>query len=425
MKFLWKLFSRLLASLLSVVLLLSLILLPFVSFATDISDSNTLINLIFSSGILDQLSAPSAKHHNALLSNGTVDTGSNPEADKLAESLKELLNSGEMSIGQLLGTLKAKLDSGELDVSGLTATLQELISSGALNVEEMMKEFGIPEALYQALLSPNGTVDITSLVETLHILMDSGLLDMETLLEEMGIPADTQIDTEQITKSLAKSSVAKELFATYTEDVLNAATGVEAPQKLTSDTVLDIISTHMDEIVTIVEDNLPEDVEIDRKKLEGAIDKAASVALPALVDSLPPAKELADKVIDPDNPTLSAAMEILKFIRNGYLRIAAIAIIALLALLIFLLRLPGFSGLRWVGSEALSGALVIGALGYFLQTQQMVDILRSFANEATAFVTPLLSELSAAFIPFAIIYGLAGIALIVGSKILNVTFDRD
>jgi hypothetical protein len=144
-----------------------------------------------------------------------------------------------------------------------------------------------------------------------------------------------------------------------------------------------------------------------------------------LVDSLPPAKELADKVIDPDNPTLSTAMEILKFIRNGYLRIATIAIIVLLALLIFLLRLPGFSGLRWVGSEALSGALVIGALGYFLQTQQMVDMLRSFANEATAFVTPLLSELSAAFIPFAIIYGLAGITLIVCSKILNVTFDRD
>ena len=425
MKFLWKLFSRLLASLLSAVLLLSLILLPFVSFVTDISDSHTLIDLIFSSGILEQLSSPADKHHNALLSNGTVDTGNNPEVDKLVESLKELLNSGEMRIGQLFGTLKAKLDSGELDISGLTVTLQALIASGALNVEEMMKEFGIPEALYQMFLSSDGTVDIASLVETLHTLMDSGLLDLETLLEEIGIPADTQIDTEQITKSLAKSAVAKELFATYTEDVLNAATGVDAPQKLTSDTVLEIVSTHMDEIITIVEDHLPEDVEIDRGKLEDAIDKAAANALPALVDSLPPAKELADKVIDPDNPTLSTVMEILKFIRNGYLRIAAIAIIALLALLIFLLRLPSFSGLRWVGSEALSGALVIGALGYFLQTQQMVDMLRAFANEATAFVTPLLSELSAAFIPFAIIYGLAGIVLIVGSKILNVTFDRD
>ena len=228
MKFLWKLFSRLVASLLSVVLLLSLILLPLVSFVTDISDSNTLIDLIFSSGILEQLSAPSSKHHNVLLSNGTVDTGSNPEVDKLVESLKELLNSGEMSIKELIGTLKAKLASGELDVSGLTATLQELITGGALNVEEMMKEFGIPESIYQMFLSPNGTMDITSLVETLHILMDSGLLDMETLLEEIGIPADTQIDTEQIAKNLAKSSVAKELLATYTEDVLNAATGVEA-----------------------------------------------------------------------------------------------------------------------------------------------------------------------------------------------------
>ncbi len=425
MKFLWKLFSRLLASLLSVLLFLSLILLPVISFTTEISDSSTLIDLIFSSSILDQLSVTSAKHHSALLSNGTVDTGSNQEVDKLVESLKDKFINGELRIKDLINDLRGRIIRGEIDITILTAVLQELIDSGALNAEELMKELGIPEALYQALLSPNGTLDLSTLVDTFHILMNSGLLDMETLLEEIGIPADAQIDTEQITKSLAKSSVAKELIATYTEDILNAATGVNASQKLTSGTVLDIITSHMDEIVTLVEDNLPEDVEIDRSKLESAIDKAASVALPALVDSLPPAKELADKIIDQENPTLATAMDILRFIRSGHLRISAIVIVAVLALLIFLLRLPGFSGLHWVGSEALSGALIIGALAFFLQTQQIVDLLYSFANETTAFITPLLSEVSAAFVPFAIIYGVAGLALIVSSKILDATFDRD
>ena len=425
MKLIWRIFSRLLASLLSVLLFLSIILIPFISFITDTTEPSKLVDLIFTSGILDQLSAPSSGHHNILLSNGTADTGSNPELDKLIDTFKDMLSKGEMTAKELIFALNDKLNRGELDATTLTKTLQELINSGAVDAKQMLSALGFPDALYQALFASENSIDLSSLVNTFQVLMTSGLLDVDTLLEEIGIPADTPIDTEEIMKKLAKSEAAKELIATYTEDVLNAATGVDNVPGLTADTVLDILQPHMEEIANIVKDSIPEDVEIDSEKLESAINKAASTVLPSLVDALPSAENMANTIIDQENPAVVAIMDGLKFVRSGYLRLAAIGVAVVLSLLIFLLRLPGFSGLRWVGSEVLSGALVIGALAFFLQTQQMIDILRSFVNEATVFVAPLLSELSAAFVPFAIIYGIAGLVLIVSSKILDATFDRD
>ncbi|MBE6983094.1 MAG: hypothetical protein E7435_02255 [Ruminococcaceae bacterium] len=423
MKFLWKLFSRLLASLLSILLFLSLVLIPLISFVTDTAKPEKIVDLIFSSSILRQFPCPDP--HRVLLSNGTVDTDVDTE-QALTNMLRDLLCSGEITVGEIIDTLKDKLNRGELDVAGLTRALQSLIDSGEVNAEALLEKFGVPLSLYQAFLSAEGSLDIDALVETFTVLISSDLLDMDVLLEEAGLSADTEINTERIMKKLAKSSAAKALISTYAEDVLNAATGIEEAPTLTADTVLDILQPHLEELVTIVADSLPDNTAVDRHKLEKAIHKAASAALPPLIDTLPPARELADKVIDRNDPTLSAAMDILRFIRSGHLKTAAICIAVLLALLIFLLRLPSFSGLRWVGSEAISSALLLGALSFFLQTQYLRDILSSAAAGAEGLIFPLLFELSATFLPFAVIYGVSGLVLVVSSKILNAVFeDRD
>jgi hypothetical protein len=140
MKLIWRIFSRLLASLLSVLLFLSIILIPFISFITDTTEPSKLVDLIFASGILDQLSAPSSGHHNILLSNGTADTGSNPELDKLIDTFKDMLSKGEMTAKELIFALNDKLNSGELDTTTLTKTLQELINSGAVDAKQMLDE---------------------------------------------------------------------------------------------------------------------------------------------------------------------------------------------------------------------------------------------------------------------------------------------
>lgn len=423
MKTLWKIFSRFVASILSTIMLVLMLLLPLVSFITDYTSAENVVDFIFSSGLLDQLSTMSNRPHNVMLSNGTVDTGNHShELNKLVDMLKEMVGSEEMTFLEFANALKAKLDSGEIDSKTLSAALQELIDNEDIDIEQMAHEFGIPEGLYKILFAPDGTVDVSAAVNTFQALMDSGLLDMETLLEEIGIPADANVDTEKILTKLSQSSAAKELISIYAEDLLNAATGENKDSGLTADKLIDIVNSNMDELIDIVEDAMPENVTINRDKLASAIDKAASATLPTIMEILPPAEDLVGSIVDLENPTISLLLDILKFVRRGYLRLAFIGAILVLAILIFLLMLPSFSGLSWFGKNAIFGALLIGVLCFVMGLPQLRSAIASIAPEAAGLLTTLISSLSSTFIVFVVIYAVTGVISIIGSRLLNERF---
>jgi hypothetical protein len=344
MKTFWKILSGFLAFLMSILLVVSLIILPAVSFLTDNAEPSKLVDIIMSSGLLTKPGVPSAKNHQILLSNGTVE--------------------------------------------------------------------GLPEG-----------VDLDTLMESLEELAKNGVIDVEQIMEDLEIPADAEIDQDQMMQELTESQAVQTLVSTYAEDIINAAAGTGKAPTLTTDTVMDILAPHMDEIVTIVEKNLPKDINIDRDKLTNAIDKAASAALPDLVDSLPPAQEVADAVVG-NNNQLASVMSALNFVRSGKLRLIALGIVAFLLLMVFLLRLPSINGLRWVGISGLVGAVFVGALGYLLQAKPVLDSLQSGISSVASLVMPLLASLASTFVTFAIIYGVAGLVLVVGNGVLNVVIAK-
>ena len=339
MKTFWKIFSSFLALLISILLVISLIVLPAISFFTDTVDPSKLVEIIISSGLLTDPKVPAAGSHQILLSAGTAE--------------------------------------------------------------------GLPEGM-----------GFEALTDALQELANSGILDVEQLMEDLEIPADTEIDHKQMIQELTESKAVQVLLSTYTEDILNAAAGTGAAPALTADTVMDILAPHMDQIVTIVENNLPADVKIDRQKLTDAIDKAVNSALPEIVDALPPAQEIANAVVgtNDDMPTVMCA---LNFVRSGQLRLLAFALVAVLLILVFLLRLPGFSGLRWVSISGLVGAVFVGGLGYLLQARPVLTSLQSAIGDIASLVMPLLSGLSSTFVTFAVFYGVAGMVLIVGYGVLS------
>ena len=344
MKILWKIISSILAFLISILLVLSLILFPAVSFLTDSSEPSKLVDALMSSGLFAQPGEPSAKNHEILLSTDIVEDL--PDKDTL---------------------------------ESLMASLEELTSSG--------------------------------------------IIDVEQLMEDLEIPKDAQIDSAQMLQELSESKAVQTLITKYAEDILNAATGTEAPPALTGETVMGILSPHMDELVSIVERNLPKDANIDREKLSAAIDKAAGDALPTLVDALPPAKEVANALVGEDGE-LAMALEAFGFVRSGQLRLIALGVIAIFLLLIFLLRMPGFKGLRWIGISGLFGAVLAGGLGYLLQAKPVLVALQEAVSDASGLVMPLLKSLSSAFVNFAIIYAIAGFAFIIGCGVLNAAFVK-
>jgi hypothetical protein len=421
MKTLWRLFSRLLASLLSTVLLLCLLLLPLTSFVAGMAEPSKLVDLIFSLGALDALSLPSEGEHKILLSKEAVVSDSeNP----LADELKEQLDSGKITVPELFDQLKEMFLTGKLDDEALSQTLHALISAGAVNIKDVASELGTSFAVQQLILSLEGTLDFDTLTEAFDTFADSELLDMDTLTEELDLPSDVKIDSAALAQSLAKSNAMQALISAYTEDVLNAATNTGNDPLLTSETVTELLAPHMEEIATIVENSLPENVQLDRAKLTGAIEKAAAVTLPALVNTLPPAQEVADTIVKQDTPGLTVAMEVLKYIRSGFVRALIIGAIAILSLLIVLLRLPGFSGLRWIGTDLLTAGVLAGIVGYGVQTDIVQNLISSLIDGGETVVLSVLSDFSAAHMPFLAVYGGAGLVVLIFSGFLNI-FSRD
>ena len=342
MKLLWKLISSILVYIFNGILVFALIALPIISFVTDHTNPEKLVDLLTSSGLFAQAERPAAFAPDILLANGSV-------AD---------------------------------------------ITDNA-NLDTLLKE--------------------------LRALADSGIVDIDRLMKDLDISANAEIDREQLIQDLTESQAMHALLTAYTEDILNSATGT-GENSLTSETVMEIISPHIEEIATIVQNNLPDNLSVDQASLTNAITKAANDTLPALIDALPSAQEVANTLSSSD--VLSYIIRSLHLISSGQLRLIAIGCAVMLAVLIFLLRLPKFTGLRRVGTTSLFSAVMIGVFGYLLQAKPLIDSLQKIRIDPSDWATPLLSALSSTFVSFAIFYGIAGISLILGYGILSILSDK-
>ena len=371
MKVFWKILSAFLAVLLSIVLVVSLILLPIVSFLTENADPSKLVKAAFESGLLSELGMPSASRRPILLSNDMVIT-----------TLPDGYDAEDFT------TLPPDIDIGDLEDSGLTESLPE-----GIGVEELFSA-------------------VAELVE-------NGVIDVEELMVELEIPEDAIVNTDKMIEELTQSSAVQAIVSVYAEDIINAATGTGEAPKLTTESVLEILTPHMEEIVTIVEKNLPPEVEINKDKLTQTVEKVTNNALPSVVETLPPAEEVAQTIVQSAPAELTMILDALKMIRTGTLQTIAIVAVVALLLLLFVLRLPTINGLRWMGINGLISAVFAGALGYVLQAPFFLALLADLPTAVLSLATPLIAALAATFVTFAIIYGVVGLVLIVGNGVLN------
>lgn len=383
MKVFWKILSAFLAVLLSIVLVVSLILLPIVSFLTENADPSKLVKAAFESGLLSELGMPSASRRPILLSNDTVITTLPDGYD-----VEDYITLPDGYDAEDFTTLPPDIDIGDLEDSGLAESLPE-----GIGVEELFSA-------------------VAELVE-------NGVIDVEELMVELEIPEDAIVNTDKMIEELTQSSAVQAVVSVYAEDIINAATGTGEAPKLTTESVLEILTPHMEEIVTIVEKNLPPEVEINKDKLTQAVEKVTNTALPSIVETLPPAEEVAQTIVQSAPAELTMILDALKMIRTGTLQTIAIVAVVALLLLLFVLRLPTINGLRWMGINGLISAVFVGALGYVLQAPFFLALLADLPTAVLSLATPLIAALAATFVTFAIIYGVVGLVLIVGNGVLN------
>ena len=384
MKVFWKILSAFLAILLSIVLVVSLIALPVVSFLTENTDPSKLVKAIFESGLLNELGAPSAHRRPILLSNDAV-IGTLPDGTNVEDFI----------------------------------TLPPEISDDLI---ENMPDMDLPEG-----------VGMQELFGAVIELVEQGVIDVDKLVEELEIPDPSVIDQDKLVQELTQSSAVQQLASAYAEDIINAATGTGDAPKLNTENVVEMLAPHMEELVTIVEQNLPPEVEVNKDKLTQAVTNITNDALPNIVENLPPAKDVADNIVQsvtqsvsPNSPAADPTMILnaLKSLRNGTIRTIVIAVVAALLVLLFVFRLPSINGLRWMGVNGLISAVFVGALGYVLQAPFVLELLAELPSGVANLASGLLVSLASTFVTFAIIYGAAGLVLIIGNGVLNVVLKK-
>ncbi len=255
------------------------------------------------------------------------------------------------------------------------------------------------------------------LLAALQGMIGSDMIDEDTLHTMLNIPAESSIDTTLLGEKLLASDAAQALVSAYVSDAVDAAMGGVNGPTLTGETVMDIVTPHIGQLVDIVEECLPEGTEIDRATIEDATLQALEVALPSVVDSLPDLSEAA-AVLKEQSPAIGTALDVLKFIRTGALRAAAFLLVVVLIVVLCLFRLPGLNGLRCVGICGMIGAALCGGIYLLLTMPTLPIVLEGFGSMGTL-INQFAESFAHEFAVYSVIYGVSGLFLILGTTILR------
>ncbi len=199
------------------------------------------------------------------------------------------------------------------------------------------------------------------------------------------------VSQEQI-GAIMSSKAARELLEAYTGDLTNAITGGNQEANFTAGKLKSIVNDNIDEIVQILQTNIPECAEMDTTELKSSILKAVDEGAEEIVKALPKPEEIMEQLVE-NNPALEMAKDILAMKKT--IKLVVIGVIVVLSGLIFACRIPGLRGFRWLAVDLFIG----GGINAFTTVGLLVSqsAVSEIAKEAGAQVAGLIGSLLSSF----------------------------
>lgn len=416
-----SLFSKLITLLLSILLVVSLIVTPITTYVTSLTDPSRIVDILLSSGIFDKDLAPETPPEPS-------EVPPEQPSETPSEHPSETPTGAEGEQGSTPDTQDDAPAVIDEDTADVPAVIDETSSPTEQPTEEPTEEPTEQPTEIVTTEPPAGnqstpTNDSTqALLGALKDMIGSDMMDEDTLHTLLELPADSTIDTEKLANDLLASQAAEELLKAYTSDVLGAASGMGDNPTLTPDTVMSIVTPHVGELADIVTDCLPEGVEIDRAVLENATLQALQLALPTVVASLPDVGQ-AVSVLAEQIPGLDIVLKALNFIHIGGLRACALLLVMVLIVIMCLFRLPGLRGMFCVGICGVISALLCGAVYLLLTMPTLNTFLQSSLGDLSVLVTEFSNDFAHEYACFAVIYGIIGLVLVLGTTVLRGFFS--
>ncbi|MBQ4101874.1 MAG: hypothetical protein IJC85_03205 [Oscillospiraceae bacterium] len=214
-----------------------------------------------------------------------------------------------------------------------------------------------------------GVVDADTIGTTINEVVDTTIeqIDFQDVLLQMeddeGQPAMSEEEAEQmgtLIESFLSSDAAEELINSYSADLANILTGDEtAVKQFTPEKLAQIVDNNMDELMTIVEELVPEEeMPEDKEEIKTAVKEMVNDFAGEMMESLPTPEDVAT------NSELQELQQTIQIITNPVITTVLYAAIGIFAALVFvcLLKTGGFIGLAINGILASLPLFVIGSL---------------------------------------------------------------
>ena len=192
-----------------------------------------------------------------------------------------------------------------------------------------------------SLIKPETVADVITSVDYDELILDNETVD--DIFDEF------DMDDEAVNE-IMQSDVVKELIEGTTDGIYSVLMGDENAKLLSEDDIIDIFDDNIDEILDIVEEYSPE--EIDRDEIEDELRVAINENASEIVSALPKTEDISNEM----TPEVELITEI---VVGPTLTVIFGGISLVLALIIFALRHRRCGGLTWIGTAGIISSILM------------------------------------------------------------------
>ena len=219
-----------------------------------------------------------------------------------------------------------------------------------------------------------------------------------------------QISKEEISAILS-SDVAKELIETYAGDMINVLTGEDQAAGFTAEKIKSLVNENIDEIVEILQTNVPEFANVDVAEIKGNIQQAIDENAEKIASAMPKPEQIKQQLTE-NNPALEAALEILAM--KNTIKLSFICVIVVLSGLIFVCRIPGMRGFRWLAVNLFvgGGMNLFTTVGLLVSKSAVGEIAKTAGVHVASLIGSLLNAFTNGMLIRTVVMLLAGGALL-------------
>ena len=211
--------------------------------------------------------------------------------------------------------------------------------------------------------------------------------------------------------AILNSKAAKELIEAYTEDLTGAFAGSDQAASLNAEKVKSIVNENIDDIVEVLQKNVPELAGKSAEELKQEITKTVNENADKFVEALPDPADLKQQLSE-ENPMLETAMIVIG--KRDTVKLALIAAILVLSGLIFACRLPGTRGFSWLAVDLFTagglGMLITVALK--MASSALGSSIDTYGADLVSLVGVLLGSFTTGmFVRYGVMLAFGGILL--------------